>query len=54
MLSIAVAFLFLAMAAAVAGFLAGGALGFAAAIVFFAAFLGTLALHKRGKHQHSD
>jgi hypothetical protein len=42
MLTLAVVFLLLAMAAAVFGYVGGGALGFAAAIIFFAAFLWAL------------
>jgi hypothetical protein len=47
-------FLLLAMGAALFGYLGGGALGFAAAVVFFAAFLWAVAAHRGSEHPHSD
>jgi hypothetical protein len=46
MLTLAVVFLLLAMGAALFGYLGGGTLGFAAALVFFAAFLWAVAAHR--------
>ena len=46
MLTLAVAFLLLAMLASILGFVGGGALGYGAALVFFAAFLWALAAYK--------
>lgn len=54
MLTLAVAFLFLAIGAALFGYVGGGTVGFAAAIVFFAAFLWAVAAHKHEDHPHSD
>jgi hypothetical protein len=46
MLTLAVVFLLLAMGAALFGYLGGGTLGFAAALVFFAAFLWAVAAQR--------
>ena len=46
MLTLAVTFLLLAIVAALFGYLGGGTLGFAAAIIFFAAFLWAVAAHR--------
>jgi hypothetical protein len=45
-LTLAVAFLLLAIVASILGFVGGGTLGYGAAIVFFAAFLWAVAAHK--------
>ena len=47
MLTLAIVFLLLAMGAALFGYLGGGTVGFAAALVFFAAFLWALAAYRR-------
>jgi hypothetical protein len=49
MLTLAVAFLFLAIVAAVGGYLGGGTLAFAAAVIFFGAFLWALAAGRRSE-----
>jgi len=47
MLTLAVAFLLLSIVAAMGGYLGGGTVAFAAAIIFFVAFLWALALGRR-------
>jgi hypothetical protein len=54
MLTLAAAFLLLAIGAALFGYLGGGTLGFAAAVIFFAAFLWAIAAGRSASHPPSD
>jgi hypothetical protein len=54
MLTLAAAFLLLAIGAALFGYVGGGTLGFAAAAVFFVAFLWALAAGRGGSDARSD